>query len=220
LTEGGQAIADHRLTAFIEAALKAGSSRNDVEQALADAGWSRAQIRDGLSRFANVDFVVPVPQPRPELSARDAFMYLLMFAALYLSAYQLGNLCFQVVNLAFPDPLSPYETAAAGRRIRWATSALIVAFPVFLFVASRISRDIAEEPARRNSAVRRWLTYLTLFVAAAVVIGDAIALIYNLLSGELTVRFVLKALVVAAIAGAAFGYYLWSVRADDEALGR
>src|SRR5690606_31812951 len=70
-------------------------------------------------------------------------MYLLMFAALYLSAYHLGNLLFQVINLAFPDPLSPFETAAAGQRIRWATSTLIVAFPVFLFVASRISRDIA-----------------------------------------------------------------------------
>lgn len=163
---------------------------------------------------------MPVPQPRPELSARDAFMYLLMFAALYLSAYHLGNLLFQVINLAFPDPLSPFETAAAGQRIRWATSTLIVAFPVFLFVASRISRDIAEEPARRNSAVRRWLTYLTLFVAAAIVIGDTIVLVFNLLSGELTVRFVLKALVVAAIAGGAFGYYLWSIRTDDEALGK
>lgn len=173
-----------------------------------------------MSRFANVDFVVPVPQPRPELSARDAFMYLLMFSALYLSAYQLANLFFQLINLAYPEPLSPFETPVARQRIRWATSTLIVAFPVFLFVASRISRDIAEEPARRNSAVRRWLTYLTLFVAAAVVIGDTIALVFNLLSGELTFRFVLKALVVAAIAGGVFGYYLWSIKADDEALGK
>src|SRR5690606_37523696 len=180
----------------------------------------RAQIRDGLARFANVDFAVPVPKPRPDLSADEVFMYLLMFAELYLRAYQLGNLAFQLINLAFPDQLSPFANVVAGQKIRWATSTLIVAFPVFLFVASRISRDIAEEPARRNSAVRRWLTYLTLFVAASIVIGDVIALIYNLLSGELTVRFVLKALVVAAIAGGAFGYYLWSVRTDDEALGR
>jgi hypothetical protein len=187
---------------------------------LAEAGWSRAQIRDGLARFANVDFAVPVPKPRPELSARDVFMYLLMFAALYLSAYQLGNLAFQLINLAFPDQLSPFANVVAGQKIRWATATLIVAFPVFLFVASRIARDIAEEPARRNSAVRRWLTYLTLFVAATVLIGDTIALIFNLLNGELTVRFVLKAVVVALIAGSGFGYYLWSSKADDEALAR
>ena len=163
---------------------------------------------------------MPVPQPRPELSARDVFMYLLMFAALYLSAYHLGNLAFQLINLAFPDELSPFATAVAGRNIRWATATLIVAFPVFLFVASRVARDVTEEPARRNSAVRRWLTYLTLFVAASVIIGDSIALVFNLLNGELTVRFVLKAIVVALIAGSAFSYYLWLSRADDEALGR
>lgn len=147
-------------------------------------------------------------------------MYLLMFAALYLSAYQLGNLLFQLVNLAFPDELVAYGAAAAGRNIRWATSALIVAFPVFLFVALRIGRGIVEEPARRNSSIRKWLTYLTLFVASTIIVGDLIALVFNLLNGELTVRFVLKVLIVGAIAGGLFGYYLWSAKADDEALGR
>jgi hypothetical protein len=167
-----------------------------------------------------VPFVVPVPQPRPEVSARDALLYLLLFATLYVTAYQLGNLLFQLINLAFPDGLEPYVRAAARERIRWATSALIVAFPVFLFVATRVARAVAAEPARRNSGVRKWLTHLTLFIAASVLIGDLITLVFNLLGGELTVRFTLKVLVVAAIAGAAFTYYLMSVRADDEALGR
>ena len=57
-------------------------------------------------------------------------------------------------------------------------------------------------------------------VAASVIVGDGITLVYNVLNGELTARFVLKALVVAAIAGTAFGYYTWSTRADDAALGR
>jgi uncharacterized membrane protein YpjA len=40
------------------------------------------------------------------------------------------------------------------------------------------------------------------------------------LNGELTLRFFLKVLVVAAIAGTVFGYYTWSNRADDAALER
>jgi len=163
---------------------------------------------------------VPVPQPRPEVSARDAFLYLVMFAMLYSAALALGSLLFRLIELAFPDGLASYVTASAGHRIRWATSTLIVAFPVFLFTASRIAREVSAEPARRNSAIRKWLTYLTLFIAATVIVGDSIALVFNLLGGDLTVRFLLKALVVAAIAGSIFGYYLWSARSDDEALGR
>ena len=37
---------------------------------------------------------VPVPRPRPYLSPREAFLYLLMFATLYLSAWHLGSLVF------------------------------------------------------------------------------------------------------------------------------
>jgi hypothetical protein len=61
---------------------------------------------------------------------------------------------------------------------------------------------------------------LTLAIAASVIVGDSITLVYNVLNGELTLRFVLKAAVVAAIAGAAFGYFTWSTRVDDKALAR
>jgi len=48
-----------------------------------------------------------------------------------------------------------------------------------------------------------------------VLIGDFTYVVYSFLGGELTVRFVLKALVVAVIAGTAFGYYLWDLRANE-----
>ena len=60
------------------------------------------------------------------------------------------------------------------------------------------------------------LTYLTLFVAAVVLTGDVITLIYNGLGGELTARFVLKGLTVGGIAGAVFGYYLSDIKADEQ----
>lgn len=213
-------MADVRLTAFIEQALRNGASREDVEKALKDAGWAQNQISDGLAQYADIAFVVPVPRPKAQLSARDAFMYLLMFATLYLSAYNFGRLLFQFIDLAFPDPLRGPPPALIRNTIRFATAALIVAFPLFLLIASRIAREVRAAPARRGSAVRKWLTYLTLFIAASVIVGDCITLIYNFLIGELTVRIILKVFVIALIAGVIFGYYLRLMKVDDEALER
>jgi hypothetical protein len=213
-------MADTKLVGFVETALRAGQSRDAVRQALAQAGWSSDQVRDALSHFADVEFAVPVPRPRAQLSARDAFWYLLMFGTLYLSAYYLGDLLFGFINRAFPDELERRSAAYVEQGIRWAMAALIVAFPVFLFTAMKIGKEVAADPARRNSSMRKWLTYITLLVAAAVIVGDGIALVFNLLSGELTLRFVLKVIAAAVIAGTGFSYYTWSLKVDDEALGR
>jgi hypothetical protein len=51
-----------------------------------------------------------------------------------------------------------------------------------------------------------------------VLIGDVTTLIYNLLGGELTTRFILKVFTVAVIAGTGFGYYLRELRADEKEL--
>jgi hypothetical protein len=214
-------MADPKLVLFVESALRAGQSRDAVRNALELAGWSKDQVTDSLAHFADVAFAVPVPRPRAQVSARDAFWYLLMFGTLYVSAYYLGDLLFGFINRAFPDNLSYNDrTQYIERGIRWATAAVIVAFPVFLFTAWKTGKEVAADPTRRNSAIRKWLTYITLLVAAAAIVADGITLVYNALSGELTLRFLLKVLVVAVIASAGFGYYTWSIRADDAALAR
>jgi hypothetical protein len=209
-------MADTRLNDFIYSALRAGKNRSEITEALISAGWSQEQIRDGLRSFADISFTVPVPKPRAHLSARDAFFYLLMFGTLYVSAYQLGSLLFAFIDLAYPAGFAEYVIAGAERSIRWATASLIIAFPVFFWVSIKLGREVSQEPVRRQSAVRRWLTYLTMLLAIGVIVGDLITLTYNLLSGDLTLRFVLKILVVAAIAGAILGYYLHSIRLDNE----
>jgi hypothetical protein len=214
-------MADTKLVAFVESALRAGQSREAVRNALETAGWSKDQVADSLTHYADVAFPVPVPRPRTQVSARDAFWYLLMFGTLYVSAFYLGDLLFGFINRALPDDLSFRDrTEYIESGIRWATASLIVAFPVFLFTAWKTGKDVAVDPTRRNSAMRKWLTYITLLVAAAVIVTDGVTLVYNVLSGELTLRFILKVLVVALIASAGFGYYTWSIRVDDAALAR
>jgi hypothetical protein len=213
-------VAQHQLVQFVETALRAGQPRDAVRDALARAGWSKDQVADALAHYADVTFAIPVPRPRAQVSARDAFWYLLMFGTLYLSAFYLGDLLFGLINRSLPDSLDRDRLPYIENGIRWATAALIVASPVFLLSALKLAKEVAADPSRRSSSIRKWLTYLTLLVAAGVIVGDFITLVYNMLSGELTMRFVLKVTIVAAIAGSVFGYFTWSTRVDDRALER
>ena len=197
------------LERFVRDALLRGESRPAIEAALATAGWPAEQVREALDAYADVPFAVPVPRPRPYLSAREAFLYLVMFASLYVWAVQLGSLLFDLVNHWLPDAADPpYQRAWQGRSMRWAVASILIAFPLFLYVSRLLSREMAGSPVKRLSVVRRWLTYVTLFLAAGVLVGDLITLVYNLLGGELSLRFVLKVLIVGAIAGAIFWFYL------------
>ncbi|MGE5244118.1 MAG: DUF5671 domain-containing protein [Betaproteobacteria bacterium] len=208
------AAVNDELIAFVRSALARGVPRPEIEGALKQAGWSPAQVSGALSAFAPIDFPVPVPHPRPELSARDAFLYLLLFTTLYIVAYNFGALLFEFVDRMIPDPASAAREDF-GDAIRWSVSSLIVALPVFLYLSRITIRTIRADPNRRRSPVRRGLTYLTLFVGACVLIGDVVTLIYNFLGGDLTMRFVLKVVVVGAISGAIFAYYLSDLRLDE-----
>ena len=204
------------LDLFVRDALARGESRQAVQAALADAGWAPEQVRNALDAWAEVPFSVPVPRPRPYLSPREAFLYLVLFATLYLSAWHLGSLLFDLINAAIPDPAdSAYADGMRDHSMRFSVASLVIAFPIYLFVARLLSRELAANPVKRLSAVRRWLTYLTLFLAVTVLVCDLIALVYNLLGGDLTLRFVLKVLVVGAIAGAVFGFYLSDLRREE-----
>jgi hypothetical protein len=209
---------DDDLIGFVRESLARGASRADIEAVLLRAGWEPAQVAGGLAAFSAEAFPVPVPRPRVSLSARDAFLYLVLFTTLYFSALYFGWLVFALIDRAFPapgfDPDRAYPSSYEG--MRWAVSTLIVSFPVFLFVSRLTNRAIGRDPRKRTSAVRRWLTYLTLFGAACVLIGDVIAVVYAALGGDLTIRFMLKVLTVGLIAGLIFGYYLRDLRQDEK----
>jgi heme A synthase len=211
---------NEELVSFVREALAHKVSRVEIEQALQRGGWTKEQTRAALDAFVDADFPLPVPRARPYLSAREAFQYLVLFATLYTSAFCLGSLVFDFINLAFPDLSWAADGYAydvyAREGIRWSVSALIVAFPVFLYTSWLTSVAIGRDPMKRASKIRRWLTYLTLFVAAVVLIGDITTLVYNLLGGELTVRFALKVVTVALIAGTAFTYYLRDLRFEEQ----
>lgn len=206
-----------QLDVFVREALARGQSRPSILAALIEAGWTEQQVRGALEDYAEVDFPVPVPRPRASLSARDAFVYLVLFATLYYTVFHLGSLLFDLINVAFPDAASGRGYEVFGASMRWSVASLLIAFPIFAFVARQVARDVERNPVKRLSPVRRWLTYLTLYLAAIALICDFTTLVYNLLGGEISIRFALKVLVVAVIAGSVFGYYLHDLRREEQA---
>lgn len=156
--------------------------------------------------------------PHNELSApkrnlpRDVFLHLFAMVALYWSAISFIALCWQYVNYFFPDALNNYYYGGFSGPIRFAIASLIIIFPLFMLVSWLLQRIYTQESVVRESKIRKWLIYLTLFVASLVIIGDLVFVINTFLNGEITARFVLKALSVLAVAAVVFWYYLDDVR--------
>jgi hypothetical protein len=144
---------------------------------------------------------------------RDLFLHLLAVVTLYWSAISFVTLIWQFINKIFPDVLA--DQYAGDYRlglIRFSVSAIIIVFPVFIAVSWYLNKIYRREAVVRESKIRKWLIYLTLFIASLVIIGDFIGTINTLLNGEITIRFILKALSVTLVAGIIFGYYLDDVR--------
>ena len=202
------------LDSFVKESLGKGLNRDAIRDVLLRAGWQEDELRTALAGFADIDFPVPVPRPRPYLQAREAFLYLVSFIALYVTAFSFGKLIFAFIDKAFPDPLNYRDFAS--RTLTLAIAAIIITFPLYLFLMWRLAKEAAMYPERRQSRLRKWLTYLTLVIAAGIIIGDLIALLSNLLGGDLTARFTLKALTILVITGCIFGFYLWDLRQSEK----
>lgn len=209
-------MADPALTAFVKESLTAGRSRDEIAAALKAAGWREDQAKDALSAYADIDFAVPVPRPRRYGSAREAFLYIVYFLLLGVVAGHIGAVGFAFIDFSFADPLERAAASSRAAGLRWAIAGLLVGYPIFVALGWRLGARRRRDPARRDSRVRAWLTYVTLIFAAGALIGDLIAVVYQFLSGDLGARFLAKAGLVGAISGAIlFNFARDAERADS-----
>ena len=204
----------NELFSFVKDSLEKGKSREEIRAALASASWTDDAIEHALASFAEIPFPVAVPKPKPRLQAREAFLYLLSFITLYISSFSFGVLLFTFINKWFPDALNP--SSAPFFDLKTPLAAIVIAFPLYSVLTWKLAKDAVRNLERRQSDIKKLLTYLTLVIAAAVIIGDLIAVVSHLLGGELTVRFVLKVATILLITGSIFGYYLWDVQNGEK----
>ena len=209
-------MADQALQTFVRECLARGSSRDDIARGLRSAGWPEREVQEALDHFIEAGLPLPVPRCRVSAGPRDAFLHLLLFASLATWATALGSLLFDFINIRFP--LMDGRPNVDFDSIRFGVAALVVAFPVFGLTLRRVKKDIAANPARGMDPVRRWLSYIALFVASIILVGDAIGTVMSFLNGELTVRFILKAAVIASLAGGVTWWLLRELRGKSRTL--
>lgn len=145
---------------------------------------------------------------------RDLFLHLLAIVTLYWSSISFIGVVWQFINRFFPDILNDPYYGDRASLIRFHLSALIIVFPVFIIASWYLNKIYKREAEVRESKIRKWLLYLTLFISSLVIIGDLIFIINAGLGGEITVRFILKALSIIFVAGIILSYYLDDVRRD------
>ncbi|MEI7497961.1 MAG: DUF5671 domain-containing protein [Candidatus Falkowbacteria bacterium] len=142
-------------------------------------------------------------------TAKFAFYYLLSLVTLLFTALSVGMVWFAVIDLKVADTLAMGTDSGS---LRFALSALLIAAPIYFWMARSIAVSLRKGELDHNAPIRRWLTYLILFIASVVVIGWLIGVFNTYFNGELTKRFSLKTLTALLISGVVFSYYFFDIQ--------
>ncbi len=146
-----------------------------------------------------------------KVSVKDFFLQLGAIASLYACLVAVVVLLFRIINESYPMITNGFYYSKPSISLQVAT--LIVFFPIFLLLSWLLQKSLNSSGERKEFHLRKWLSYLTLFIAGIVIAGDLVSVIYTFLDGqELTTAFLLKALVLLVVAGGAFTYFLQDLR--------
>ncbi len=230
------------LSDYVMRRLEAGRSGTEICAELMAVGWSReaadAAYRDGLVALgiplppsASAPSVSPTDAPRAPEPQKAATMdiavnvFSLILLAIVVGAFI--TLSFHLINRLFPEPqelAGSYQQLAMASLMHRSIASMAIAFPLYVFALSwwlrRFGGNSGGESGgnsgsngdRIESPLTKRLTYAVLLIAAIVIVCDLIALVYSLLQGEVTPRFLLKVCVVLGTALLTFGFYWFERR--------
>ena len=139
--------------------------------------------------------------------AKSFVLQLASLVTLFVSIPAFIALLFGIINLQFPDAADSYwQIESAHNGIRYAIAVLVIFFPAYLIITRMVNKARRDEGALYHT-LTRWLIYLALLVAGIIMLADLAVVVYTFLGGDITTRFIFKALVLLAVIGAAFYYY-------------
>ncbi len=196
-----------QLSLFIRQGLQAGHSPETLRSALEDAGWTGAEVDTALAGWSDGGLGVPVPRPRASVPVREAVVHALLFLALVAVTWHLTSLGFRLIEIWVPDDTAGHRAGWAGSSMRWSMATLIVLAPLFLWLHLHTERAATDNDGLRRAPMRARIGALGLLLAALVLLGDAVAVVYAALSGDLTGQFLAKATLVAMVALLVLSYF-------------
>ena len=181
--------------------LEQGHSPSSIEAGLEQGGWSAEEIREALQAFVVSEKHLVLPVRKPVTFAKESYLYLMQAVAYIAMIVSTLILWFQYLNIWLPDPLVTdfYVQNARQDLIRTGLSILIVAFPVFVYVSALIRRMEEGFANAPRNATKQGTLYLMSFVASITAIITLMVTIFNGLSGEATIRFSLKVLMILTL---------------------
>ncbi len=154
-------------------------------------------------------------QEQKNNAAKFAFFYMLSLAALIFMALSSGIIVFQIINKNIIDVLETFRGRYESGALKFAISAIIISAPIYYVMVAQINKNLFKGFLGKDSGVRKWLTYLILFISSLVMTGWLIATIYSFLDGELTTKFILKALTAIIISAIIFTYYFYDIKREN-----
>ncbi|MEX0933333.1 MAG: DUF5671 domain-containing protein [Candidatus Paceibacterota bacterium] len=210
-TNGAGGVAqNNNIESYVRRGIAQGKSHEEIANNLRAAGWREEMISLAFISVAENPHGL---LPEGEESSRATFLYVLSFLTLYISVWAFINTSFGIIDSLFGVAMN--EPALLS--FRWSIAWLVVVFPVFLITNHYIPKVLPSGGETVGlSGTRKNLTYATLFLATATLIGSAVFAIFELTSGEIITPAMPKITTIALIAALLFGYYFNDLRGRKE----
>lgn len=150
------------------------------------------------------------------MTPKDFFLNFGVVITLYTSVISFLSLLFEIIDRVLPDALNQgyYSYGYYSSGIRFAIASLVIMLPLCIIISIFNNREARVVPEKKKLAIRRWLSYVTLFLTALAMAIDLITLINTFLGGEITARFGWKVFAVFLVSAIIFAYYIYDLRAE------
>jgi len=149
---------------------------------------------------------------------KDFFINLGNLIAFYLLIISTGSVLFDFIDLLIPDEAANLYFQYGQKISPFAIASIIVSLPLFFFLSKLVKKDIVASPEKMELRSRRWMIYLSLFIAGLVTAGDIVGIIYGFLTGFLALSSFAKMLAVLILAGGSFWYLLKELKIETLSL--
>lgn len=143
-------------------------------------------------------------------------VFVIQFASLftlYVVLISSITLLLNIVDIWLVDPIDgPFRYEFASSSIRYGVATLLVFGPLHFSVTYILHKGRTNQAVRFYLTVTRWLVYLSFLLAGGVIAFQLVSVLLSALEGELTVRVLIKGLIIISLVSVAAGYHYLDLR--------